>query len=83
MKSIVINIDFNKSNIYNICNNIYFIAISWLIAAIYIVLRSFSYGYLRIVMAPGFGKYSRKLALGPKNAFSRTKFPAPLPVFLT
>jgi len=34
-------------------------------------------------MAPGFGEYGGKLAPGPKNAFSRTKFPAPLPVFLT
>jgi len=34
-------------------------------------------------MALGFDEYGGKLALGPKNAFSRTKFPIPLPVFLT
>ena len=33
--------------------------------------------------APGFGEYGGKLALGPKSTFSETKFPTPLPVFLT
>jgi len=33
--------------------------------------------------APGFGEYGGKLAPGPKSTFSETKFPAPLPVFLT